>query len=225
MKNVLIDPVPMGSRWELFIDLDDLENFIKNSIEENILSKKSKNYGAIINRIEDKIYVCLIFKNARLTQAFPFFYDTTCYSKVQIKKIQTTAYGDAYIVFDINGSELCATSVDYSFNKQSYSKKMKLYFTAIAYNLSKIDLKSRYARDFVKINSGFPEEYTITGEVMQNYKQIYVINPINSFIKNLPVLSKQIYMQKPSPGQIASGDLWLTCFSEDFSVSLESKLV
>ncbi len=220
----MVDPLPLGSRWELFMEIDDLDAHIDSVIEQPIIKAKSKTFGALTGIIEKNVFSLLLFKKAKLTSAFPFYYNTQCFLKTKVDKIQTTRYGDAFLTLNIDGEQINATSVDYSFNQKAYSKNMKLYFTAISYTISKIDLKSKLARAFIKTNSGFPDEYTFTGNITQNMGSNFLIKPLNSGFPALPVLAKEIYLHKPKPGQNASGDIWLTCFSENFSVKLESSM-
>ncbi len=225
MKNVLVDALPLGSRWELFIELDKIDDYIDTVIDDHLFSAKNDKFGALTSALDKNVYSCLIFKKAKLTSAFPFYYSTKGLLKAKIKKIHTTRLGDAYLTCEINGHEICAVSVDYSFNKRAYSKKMNLYFSAIAYNFSKIDLQTKLAKPFVKVNSGFLDEYTITCSISENMGYDFIVIPEKMPGFTLPLLAKEIYMQKPRVGNNASGDIWLTCFSEDFSVRLEKALI
>lgn len=224
MKNVLIDPIPLGSRWEIFINPDDLNAHIDEIIKKPALVLKNEKFGAMIGPLENKVYTCLIFQNARLTSAFPFLFDLSFKQKVEIEKIEYTNSGEAYInVF--NGTiNFKASAVDYSYNSDKYKKQMPLYFSAISYTFSKVYLKTGKVKGLVSPAGFLQDEYTATGNIKNENNNIFNAELLNTDIDFLPVYAKNIYKEKPEINTVGAGDIWLTCFSSDFAKKLKSNL-
>jgi len=223
MKTVLIDPIPLGSRWELFLKNINLETYLNNAIEKPIAIKSSERYGGIISEIEDSALSCLIFYNSKLTSAYPFFFDCSCSLKVNLKKIEYSNSGEAFVTIEADKLDFKAFALDYVIFKEAYKKKMTLYLTATAYNFSQIVLQNERVTGLVKPSGFLPDEYTMTGKILDVKDCVFRTEILNLGIKPVPVLAKEIYFKKPEISSYATGDAWFSCFTEDFKCLIKEQ--
>ncbi len=213
-----MDSLPLGSRWEIFLDLDQLDNYLDKVVENPLISINNSEFGLLIgNLCPPYIYSCLIFKNARLTSASPFYFSMDCPLEAEIKKIEYSPAGEAYITLETENGEITAGAVDYAVHKKGYKKKTRLYLTAASYSFSRIDLIASIKKEFTSVQGFLKDEYSLLARIGKAEHPVYHPELPLTGISGLPVYAEKIYLKAPAEGEIGAGDIWLTCFTEDFA--------
>ena len=217
MGKYLSENFSYGSRWELFLDLDTLEEYINSVIKNPIISLNSKDSGLLVGRVKKNIYCILAFKNARLMYATPFYLIDTPFFELNITKAEYTKYNETFINIKSGDRPLKALALDYDIYKDSYKKGSPIYLSAIAYSISKVDLiYPERAKGFMKQEGFFHDEYVLTSKVASKAKKEYKIDPINSSIRSLPLYAGNFYLDEPMKNDFAAGDIFLSCYTKDF---------
>jgi hypothetical protein len=217
MSNYLEGMFSYGSRWELFVLPKALEEYINSVIKAPDASFKNGGYGIIAQKINEKIYSVLVFKNAKLMYAAPFYLADSLFSSAQIIKAEHTKYGETFITLSAGDETIKALAVDYNVNSKLYKKDTPVYLSAIAYSFSKVDLKiEKSVKGFMKQNGFFYDEYILTSKIRDKDGLCYHALPLNSKFSSIPLYAPSIYLDAPGVNDFGAGDIFLSCYTKEF---------